>query len=140
MPKSSLAVSLPLTEPAGEAASGVTPEQIAAVVEEFYAACRADPLLGPVFNTRIHDWPAHLLRIRAFWSAALLKTGGFSGRPIEAHRAVPDLGGEHMAVWLRLFAQSVRRHCTPEGAAEFLKLAGRMGSRIMASLGEAPRV
>lgn len=132
------AMSLPLTEPAGERASDVTPQQVAAVVEDFYAACRADPVLGPVFNARIHDWPAHLARIRAFWGAAIFRTGGYAGRPVESHRAVPDLGGEHMAVWLRLFAVAVKRHCSPEGAAQFLKLAGRMGSRIMAALAEAP--
>lgn len=136
MPNTRHAIALPLTEAAGERACDVTPEQIAAVVEDFYAACRADPVLGPVFNARIHDWPAHLARIRGFWSAAMFKTGGFAGRPIEAHRAVPDLGGEHMAVWLRLFAVAVRAHCSPAGAAQFLKLAGRMGSRIMASLAE----
>jgi hemoglobin len=113
----------------------VTEGQIAAVVEDFYAACRADPVLGPVFRARIDDWPGHLARVRAFWGAALLRRGGYSGRPVEAHGAVPGLSGEHMAVWLRLFAVAVRRHCSPAGSAGFLRLAGRMGSRIMGSLG-----
>lgn len=110
----------------------ITPGVIAAVVNDFYAACRADPVLGPIFNERVHDWPAHLQRIGDFWGAAILGTGRYAGRPLEAHLAIPSLGAEHFSIWLRLFRRTVESRCSAEDAATFMALAGRMANRIMA--------
>jgi len=133
-------VRLPLTagehEPAPRASPSLTPQVIAAVVDEFYAACRVDPVLGPVFNARVHDWDAHLARIRSFWAAALLGERGYSGRPLEAHLGIEGLGSEHFSAWLRLFRQTVERRCTPKDAAAFMARAGRMAR---AMTGEARR-
>jgi hemoglobin len=134
-------VRLPLTagdgEPAPRASASLTPAVIAAVVDDFYAACRADPVLGPIFNQRVHDWAVHLARIRSFWSAALLGERGYAGRPLEAHLAIESLRPEHFSVWLRLFKQTVERHCTPNDAAAFMARAGRMAR---AMTGEAKRM
>lgn len=109
----------------------MTAETIAKVVDEFYTACRADATLGPVFNTHVQDWDVHLERIRAFWGAAILRTGGYAGRPLEAHLAIPNLSTAHFAVWLRLFKQTVERCCTPADAALFMNMAGRMANRMI---------
>jgi hemoglobin len=125
-------IRLPLTEdaPQGEARTrGVTPATIAAIVDDFYTRCRADALLGPVFNSAVTDWPAHLARIRAFWEAAVLRQPGYGGRPLEAHLELP-ISREHFTAWLRLWKATVEQHCTPEDAAVFLALAGRMANRI----------
>lgn len=108
----------------------MTPGTIRAVVDDFYARCRADPTLGPIFDRQVHDWDAHLARICAFWAAVILRTGGYAGRPLEAHRAIPDLAPAHFAVWLRLFNLTVRTHCSPADASLFMTLAGRMASRM----------
>lgn len=135
-PRPNTPLRLPLTalgpdEPAGNVT--ITAETIAKVVEDFYAACRADATLGPVFAAHVDDWDAHLERIRAFWGAALLRMGGYAGRPLEAHAAIPGLSTDHFAVWLRLFAESVNRHCTPDEAAVFMSRAGRMAKNIIAN-------
>ena len=39
------------------------------LVHRFYAKVRADPVLGPVFASRIEDWGPHLERMAAFWSS-----------------------------------------------------------------------
>lgn len=133
-------VRLPLTDaqPTGEAlVRDLTPETIALIIDEFYTACRVHPVLGPIFNHHVLDWDAHLARIRAFWSAVLFKTGGYSGRPLEAHLAIPDLSRAHFSIWLRLFDQTVAAHCTPHDAAVFMTMAGRMANRLMASGGVA---
>lgn len=132
MEESARLVRLPLTEAGtggGARAPGVTPGVIAAVVDEFYGLCREDPLLGPVFNAAVSDWPAHLARIRAFWEAAVLRRPGYSGRPLEAHLELP-IGREHFSAWLRLWKGTVERHCAPEDAAVFMALAGRMANRM----------
>lgn len=45
------------------------------VVDVFYNRVRADPMLGPVFNGAIDDWPDHLGKLQAFWSSVMLTTG-----------------------------------------------------------------
>lgn len=110
----------------------ITSGVIATIVDDFYAACRADPVLGPIFNERVQDWPSHLERIREFWGAALLGTGRYAGRPLEAHLAIPSLTGEHFSIWLKLFRRTVEARCSAEDAATFMTLAGRMANRIIA--------
>jgi len=119
--------------------SGVDAATIEAVVDEFYAACRADPELGPIFAAHVHDWDEHLARIHAFWSSVLLRTGEYSGRPLESHLSIPSLGTRHFSTWLRLFRETVERRCTPRGAAIFMGFAGRMArNMIAAGAGRAP--
>jgi hemoglobin len=133
---------LPITENArghsGEASS-ITAAAIAAVVDRFYAKCRADELLGPVFAAHVEDWDSHLARIRAFWGAALLGSDGYAGRPLEAHLAIEGLSREHFSVWLRLFRETLEEHTPPltrEDAGLFIARAGRMANRMMGVMGE----
>lgn len=127
---------LPLTDanPTGEAlVRDLTPETIGRIVDAFYAECRQHPVLGPIFNHHVQDWDAHLARIRAFWAAVLFKSGGYAGRPLEAHLAIPNLEPGHFSIWLRLFDQTVAAHCTPHDAAVFMTMAGRMANRLLAN-------
>ena len=61
---------------------------IHAVVHGFYDEIRKDDLLGPVFNGIIAapDWPVHLAKMCGFWSATLLRTGRYEGRPLPPHQ------------------------------------------------------
>lgn len=130
---------------------GIDAALIAAVVDEFYKACRADPELGPIFNAHVHDWDEHLARIRAFWSSVLLRTGEYSGRPLQSHLAIPNLTTRHFSAWLKLFHATVTRLApadpktqpgTPNAAlspaaAAFMDFAGRMARNIIA-VGKTP--
>jgi len=95
---------------------------IEAVVYGFYAEIRADDLLGPVFNGAIADadWPHHLARMCDFWSATLMRTGRYTGRPLPPHLALPDLGEEHFRRWFALFRATVHRLCPPDIASLFM--------------------
>lgn len=126
LPLTSTVAAAPIDPRAGD----ITPGLIRSVVDDFYTACRAHPVLGPIFNHHIHDWSAHLDRIHAFWCSAILKTATYSGRPLEAHRTIPNLANEHFTIWLRLFSQSVSARCTSEQAAVFMTLAGRMAQHL----------
>ncbi|MGP1310413.1 MAG: group III truncated hemoglobin [Phycisphaerales bacterium] len=130
-------IRLPLAASASTSeAQRITPEVIASIVERFYAACRKDPTLGPVFEAHVDDWDDHLARIRAFWGAALLRDGGYSGRPLEAHLAIPNLGREHFSAWLRLFLETVEEHRPPLTDTDvemFRTRTGRMANRILAA-------
>lgn len=98
------------------------------VVHGFYDEVRRDPLLGPVFNGAItpEEWPAHLDKLCDFWSATLLRTGRYAGRPLPPHLRIPGLGEDHFRRWLGLFRDTVRRRCPPEAAALFMDRALRI--------------
>src|SRR4051794_9884938 len=129
---------LPLTE-GGAAphadAEGGTEGLIRDVVAEFYRRARRDGRLGPVFELHVDDWEAHLARMTDFWSAALLRTGRYSGRPVERHRSIDGLGDGHFGRWLELFGATVRDLCSPREADAFLVRARRMRDAMSKVLG-----
>ena len=111
-------------------AAGITEDRIRAVVGEFYRRARRDERLGPVFEAHIGDWDVHLARMNDFWSAALLRTGRYSGHPVERHREIIGLNAAHFDRWIELFEESVRDLCPPPEAEAFLVRARRMREGI----------
>lgn len=127
-----------LTEVRGEPdddARGISEELIAGVVAEFYRRARRDVRLGPVFEAHVGDWSAHLSRMNDFWSAALLRTGRYSGRPVERHREVGGLDVGHFDRWMALFEETVRDLCPPEAVSAFVVRARRMREAMPRALG-----
>ena len=101
---------------------------VRSVVHGFYDAIRSDDLLGPVFTNQIADdaWPRHLAKMCDFWSATLLRTDRYDGRPLPPHLAIPGLDERHFRRWLQLFRLTVRLICPPEVAALFMSRALRI--------------
>lgn len=88
---------------------GVNADFIDSMVETFYTAIRADDLLAEIFAERVHDWPAHLTRMKAFWRSVLHNSGEFSGNPMLKHLAIPGLEFAHFVRWLDLFYATLRQ-------------------------------
>ncbi|MCO5155708.1 MAG: group III truncated hemoglobin [Aquamicrobium sp.] len=101
---------------------------IRAVVHGFYADVRRDPLIGPIFNAALapDEWPAHLDKLCDFWSATLLRTDRYGGRPLPPHLRIPGLGEDHFRRWLSLFRDTVQRLCPADVAALFMDRALRI--------------
>lgn len=101
---------------------------IKTVVHGFYDKIRTDDLLGPIFNDTIkpEEWQIHLAKMTDFWSATLLRTGRYEGRPLPAHLAIPELEKVHFLRWLTLFRATVEGLCPPEVAELFLDRALRI--------------
>ncbi|MBX6316125.1 MAG: group III truncated hemoglobin [Isosphaeraceae bacterium] len=118
--------------------AGITEDRIRAVVVEFYRRARRDDRLGPVFEAHVHQWDGHLARMTDFWSAALLRTGRYSGRPVERHRAIEGLSPEHFDRWIALFEATVRDLCPSAEAEAFLVRAQRMRDGMIKVLGLVP--
>jgi hemoglobin len=117
---------------------GIDEELVRAVVETFYGSVRRDPVLGPIFEEAVEDWPAHMDRLCAFWSSLTLITGRYKGNPFEAHLRLPAvLGPDHFAIWLGLFDKTLDALCTPEQAEVFRVRARRVAESL--SLGLAIR-
>ncbi|MCA0030914.1 group III truncated hemoglobin [Mesorhizobium sp. B263B2A] len=98
------------------------------VVHGFYDEIRRDDLLGPIFRDRIEPdkWPQHLAKMCDFWSATLLRTSRYGGRPLPPHLAIAGLDAPHFRRWLMLFRTTVRRICPAEVATLFMDRALRI--------------
>ena len=105
-------------------------EEIAELVRRFYARVRRDAQLGPIFNARVHDWPAHEAKLCDFWSSALRGTRRFRGTPMPVHAGLPGLSAELFGHWLELFNQTV----TTLGNAALRERARELAQRIADSL------
>lgn len=90
-------------------AIGIDEAFVARLVDTFYGRIRADALLGPIFASRITDWPLHLDRMKSFWRSILHNSGEFSGNPMAKHLALPGLGERHFTHWLELFYATLRQ-------------------------------
>ena len=103
-------------------------DMVRAVVHGFYDEIRRDDLLGPIFLGIIaaEDWPHHLTKMCDFWSATLLRTSRYEGRPLPPHLAIEGLDEKHFRRWLKLFRTTVKRLCPPEVAQLFMNRAFRI--------------
>ncbi len=118
--------------PAGDpAAENVTldEELIGKVIRAFYTRARLDPLLGPIFNSRIQDWEPHLARISDFWSAVMLRTRRYQGQPMRMHLPLP-IDSKHFDRWLELFEYTARELCPKPIADEFAQRARTIGRSL----------
>jgi hemoglobin len=111
-------------------ATGVSENLIADLVSTFYERVRRDPLLGPVFNDAVDDWPAHLGRMRDFWSSVTLMSGRYKGKPIPAHAKLRAIEAAHFTHWLALFRETACDVCPPQAAALFIDRAERIAESL----------
>lgn len=96
-------------------------ENINFLVREFYAKVQEDPLLSPVFNSIVEDWPEHLERLTDFWETTLLRARSYEGNPVQVHQQVDRqmnnrINMEHFGRWLQLWYQTINEHFTGEYA------------------------
>ena len=107
-----------------------TEREVENMVHSFYADVRRDEVLGPIFNSQIHDWDTHLAKLVDFWSSILLRTGRFTGAPMPLHAAMPGLSADLFQRWLAAFYASNARQPNQAMAAQ----ANAMAERIAQSL------
>jgi hemoglobin len=91
-----------------------TKEDLACLVNAFYAKIRKDEMLGPIFNKHIaeDEWPAHLSKLTDFWEMKLLGGSQFKGSPSQKHIDVDKasehtIKQEHFAHWLQLWLETI---------------------------------
>lgn len=117
----------------------ITPAQIAAMVDAFYADIRNHPRLGPVFEARLAGkWESHHDKLKAFWRSVLLTSGEYNGRPVPAHNAIAELESGDFALWLAAFEATVSRVFTPDQAGFVMEKARRIARSLwLARFGDA---
>ena len=113
----------------------ITEDEIAGLVDAFYAKVREDARLGPVFNAAIDDWPKHLVKLQAFWSSVMLTTGRYKGSPMAAHIAHANAIDPAMFDrWLALWRTTARERLAPELAESIIAKAERIGESLKLAL------
>jgi len=85
------------------------------LLRHFYADIRQDVVLGPIFDSRIHDWPAHLQKIGSFWARQLGAPSDYPGGFAGAHLSL-GIQPEHVTRWLGLWERNCRQHLNPDSA------------------------
>ena len=118
---------------------GITGSMIRGLVDAFYARVRADAVLGPIFEAKIHDWEEHLAKLTDFWSSIVLMSGRYKGRPMPVHAAIPEISDEHFVRWLKLFGDTAGEVCPPQAALLLKDRAMRIAESLKAGIAIARR-
>lgn len=121
------------------AQTGLDDQVLTELVHAFYGKIREDAVLGPIFAARISEWEPHLARMVDFWSSVALMTGRYHGAPVPAHMGLP-VNRAHFDLWLKLFRETAREVCTPEGAAHVIVRAERIARSLDMAVEDAQRV
>jgi len=116
--------------------TGLDEDVLKRLVHGFYGKIRADPVLSPIFASRITDWPHHLERMVTFWSSVALMTGRYHGKPVPAHAHLP-ITRAHFDEWLVLFRETALEVCTPAGAAHVTLRAERIARSLHMAVEDA---
>jgi hemoglobin len=109
--------------------TGIDEPMIERLVRAFYERARRDPLIGPIFESRVHDWEGHIGRLCAFWSSVALMSGRYHGQPMVAHLPLP-VDTPEFDRWLEIFAETAVDVCPPPAAAHFLERAHRIADSL----------
>ena len=106
-------------------------EQLAVLVDRFYAKVREDAVLGPVFNGAIAYWPDHLEKLTAFWSSVMLTTGRYKGQPMVAHmKHKATIEPAMFDRWLDLWRETARETLSKPAAAAIIIKAERIAESL----------
>lgn len=109
----------------------VTEDDIALLVPLFYERVRDDPVLGPIFNGAIDDWPHHLEKLKAFWSSVMLTSGRYKGQPMVAHLRHQDhMSRANFERWLGLWRDVTGEVLGAPAAAAFQDKADRIAESL----------
>ena len=111
------------------ARTGIDEPMIERLVRAFYGRARLDPLLGPVFESKVRDWEAHLARMCDFCSSILLMSGRYHGQPMAAHLPLP-IDTPYFDRWLEMFAAAAHDECPPAAASYILERAHRIADSL----------
>ena len=114
--------------------SGITRQDIRALIGPFYARVRADERLGPIFHARIGEgdaeWALHLEKIENFWANVMLHERAYQGNPLLKHAAIREIQPADFERWLDIFEQTALEVMTRKKASTFNALARRIGRSL----------
>jgi hemoglobin len=99
------------------------------LLRHFYADVRQHSLIGPIFNSKIENWPEHIEKIARFWTQVAGGPARYTGGMPIKHMPL-GLREEHFAAWLGLWEINCRQWLTPECAQEMIAQAQQIAVRL----------
>jgi hemoglobin len=111
-------------------------EGISKLLHHFYADVRQHKLIGPVFNQKIQEWPAHEAKITEFWARVTGGPSKYSGQMPLKHMDL-DLQANHFEAWLELWSANCRCYLKTEESEEMIQLAHEIAKRLKSILSMA---
>lgn len=110
---------------------GIDETLIKKFVSHFYGVVHEDDILGPYFHKQMDaTWDEHLDKMCNFWSAILLKTNRFNGRPMPAHTKLTGLQQSDFLHWLKIFEKSIIVCCPAEAVPHIMKKAHMIANSL----------
>ncbi len=103
------------------------------LVETFYGRVRLDPMIGPVFEAAIDDWPHHFDLLTRFWASVLRAERRYEGRPMPAHLKL-GLTPPMFERWLEHWGAVTGELFAPSDAAILRERAWRIGQAFQSVL------
>jgi len=104
------------------------------LVDAFYRAVWADPLIGPIFTDVAKvDLERHLPVMHDFWETVLFRADRYRRNALQAHwmlHARHPLTGAHFARWLALWSATVDERFAGPVAERAKRQAGRIALSI----------
>ncbi len=80
------------------------------LVDRFYAIVKEDPLLGPVFYSKLSGrWEMHHRKLYRFWHTVLLRRPDYFGNPVPLHFSL-NINENHFASWMEIWIKTVDDH------------------------------
>lgn len=104
-------------------------ESLLKFLHHFYSDVRQHSLIGPIFNSHIDDWPAHIRKIAEFWARVMGVPSLYAGQMPLKHIPL-QLDKQHFAAWLDLWDFNCRKYFKAEEAAEMSEMAHNIGARL----------
>jgi hemoglobin len=100
-----------------------------ALLADFYQQAQLDPVIGPVFQKHVHDWPSHVATVTDFWST---QTGGpLAYRGGMGRHLRLGLEPQHFEAWLALWQRVTRQRFDAESAEQLLEIARLVAGRLI---------
>jgi len=115
----------------------VNRQDVSFLVDTFYDKVRKHESLGPIFNSVVKDWSAHLEHLTDFWEMVLLQSGPGTGKfnPVKVHKEVDQVTHNqieqaHFGNWLELWFSTLDSHFQGE-VADYAKEHARKMAHIL---------
>jgi hemoglobin len=109
----------------------ISESDIDRLIPEFYSRIRVEPVLGPIFNAAISDWPEHLETLKSFWSSIILGSGRYKGRPMVQHLLHHDkMTIANFERWLALWRQTTNELLHADQATALQAKAERIAESL----------
>ncbi len=131
------------TDPTAQdfAAMGIDEALIRKFVLHFYDNVHNDEILMPYFEKQMQaTWDEHIDKMCNFWSAILLKTNRYNGRPMPAHTKLTNLQQSDFLHWLKLFEASIKHCCPKQAVPHIMKKAHMIANSLQYGVFYRPEV